>query len=198
MYKCALCKVRACESGMNNIPSGCPGTGDMSEAKEAYLDDENYELSKIAGVLAAQNDKTRIEEIMEFSGQNGFKKIGLVFCTSLSAEAEIIEKIFTHNGFHVESVMCKVGGVSKELIGLEKSNKPMCNPIAQAGALNKAGTDINVIVGLCIGHDILFTKYSEAPVTVLAVKDRVLAHNPLGAVYLANTFYKSKLFPVNK
>ena len=38
-------------------------------------------------------------------------------------------------------------------------------------------------------------KYSETPVTVLAVKDRVLAHNPLGAVYLAETAYKKKLFP---
>ena len=32
-----------------------------------------------------------------------------------------------------------------------------------------------------MGHDILFTKHSKAPVTTLAVKDRVLTHNPLGA-----------------
>ena len=195
MYKCALCKVRACENEMNNAPSGCPGLGEISEANEGYLCDENYELSRVSSVVAAQSGKTRIEEIMEFSRQNGFKKIGLVFCTSMSAEAEIIDKIFSHNGFQTESVLCKVGSLSKELIGLEKTKMPMCNPIAQADVLNKIETDLNVIVGLCVGHDILFTKYSKAPVTVLAVKDRVLAHNPLGAVYLANTFYYGKLFP---
>lgn len=44
--------------------------------------------------------------------------------------------------------------------------------------LNDLQTDLNIIVGLCIGHDILFTKYSEAPVTTFIVKDRVTGHNP--------------------
>ena len=74
----------------------------------------------------------------------------------------------------------------------------MCNPIAQAEFLNKAKTDFNVVIGLCVGHDSLFIKYSKAPVTVLAVKDRVLAHNPLGAIYMADKFYKDKLFPPKK
>jgi len=38
-------------------------------------------------------------------------------------------------------------------------------------------------VGLCVGHDMLFTRHSRAPVTTLVVKDRVLAHNPAGALY---------------
>ena len=40
-----------------------------------------------------------------------------------------------------------------------------------------------MLVGLCVGHDSLFIKYSEAPVTTLVTKDRVLAHNPV-AVYM--------------
>ena len=59
--------------------------------------------------------------------------------------------------------------------------------------LNKEKTDFNIALGLCVGHDTLFFKHSEAQVTVLAVKDRVLAHNPLGAIYLADSFYKDKL-----
>jgi uncharacterized metal-binding protein len=58
-----------------------------------------------------------------------------------------------------------------------------CNPIVQALLLNTVKTDLNVIVGLCIGHDILFTKYSKAPVTTLIVKDRYTGHNPLAALY---------------
>jgi uncharacterized metal-binding protein len=42
---------------------------------------------------------------------------------------------------------------------------------------------MNLVVGLCVGHDMLFTKRSEAPVTTFVVKDRVLAHNPVGAIY---------------
>ncbi len=67
----------------------------------------------------------------------------------------------------------------------------MCNPIGQALVLNKEKTDLNIILGLCIGHDILFTQHSAAPVTTLAVKDRVLAHNPLGALY--SGYYLKKL-----
>ncbi len=41
-----------------------------------------------------------------------------------------------------------------------------------------------------MGHDILFSKYSKAPVTTFIVKDRVLAHNPVGAL---NKYYRNKL-----
>jgi uncharacterized metal-binding protein len=40
-----------------------------------------------------------------------------------------------------------------------------------------------VIVGLCLGHDMLFTMNSKAPVTTLIVKDRLLGHNPVIALY---------------
>jgi uncharacterized metal-binding protein len=38
--------------------------------------------------------------------------------------------------------------------------------------------------------DTLFIKYSQAPVTVFAVKDSMLAHNPLGAIYPGHYFSK--------
>ena len=34
----------------------------------------------------------------------------------------------------------------------------------------------------------------EAPVTVSAAKDRVLGHNPMAAIYLADSYYKEKLY----
>jgi uncharacterized metal-binding protein len=45
-----------------------------------------------------------------------------------------------------------------------------------------------------VGHDTLFIKCSKAPVTVFAVKDRVLAHNPIAALYLSDGYYKNKLY----
>lgn len=49
-------------------------------------------------------------------------------------------------------------------------------------------TDLNIAIGLCVGHDALFSKYSDAPVTTLIAKDRVLGHNPVAALY--SGYYK--------
>ena len=65
--------------------------------------------------------------------------------------------------------------------------------MGQARLLNREKSDFNVVVGLCVGHDSLFFKYSEAPVTVLVAKDRVLAHNTVGALYNHGSYYKNKL-----
>lgn len=40
------------------------------------------------------------------------------------------------------------------------------------------------------GHDSLFLKHSEAPCTVLVVKDRVLGHNPVAALYTSTGYYR--------
>jgi uncharacterized metal-binding protein len=103
-------------------------------------------------------------------------------------------------GFEVVSVWCKVGSVPKERIGLKEEDKvyigqyePMCNPILQAKIVNDAKTDFNILLGLCVGHDSLFFKYADALTTVLAVKDRVLGHNPLGALYTQGSYYERLL-----
>lgn len=194
--KCAMCGIHACKNNLEGAPKNCPSLDEtIDNIKELYKNEENYTIAKISTKLSTQYGRTRIEETMDFAKQCGYQKIGLAFCSALASEAKVIDKVFTYNGFQTESIMCKVGGISKEIVALEKSSNPMCNPITQAEFLNKAKTDLNVVIGLCVGHDSLFIKYSEAPVTVLAVKDRVLAHNPLGAVYLADKFYKDKLFP---
>lgn len=193
---CAMCGVHACKNGIENTPKNCPSTDeDINNIKDLYKTEENYTIAKVSTKLSSQQGKTRIEETMDFARECGYKKIGLAFCNALANEAKIIDKVFTYNGFETESVICKVGGISRETVDLEATSNTMCNPIVQAKFLNKAKTDLNVVIGLCVGHDSLFMKYSEAPVTVLAVKDKVLAHNPLGAIYMADKYYKNKLFP---
>ena len=71
----------------------------------------------------------------------------------------------------------------------------MCNPIYQARCLADAGTELNIVVGLCVGHDSLFYKYSQTLTTTLIVKDRVTGHNPAAVLYTANGYYKEKLSP---
>lgn len=204
MYTCAHCKIHSCGSGdLENIPGNCPCGEDQEMIRELYKDDLTSKLAYESALVEAEGycEKTRLEETMDFARRCGFKKLGLAFCLGLAKEAGILTRVLEHNGFEVHSVICKNGSTPKEFIGIEESQKvipgtyePMCNPVGQAILLNRAGTDLNLVVGLCVGHDSLFIKYSEAPVTVFAVKDRVLAHNPLGAVYLADGYYKDKLF----
>lgn len=199
MYTCAMCSNQSCNKReFHHMPTNCPSLdSNVGEIKSLYKDEQNLTIAKEAALVVSNGygEKTRIEETIDFMKRCNYKRIGLAFCIGLSEEARIVNNIFTHHGFEVESVICKNGGISREEIDVYDSEVPMCNPIGQAYFLNQKKTDFNVLLGLCIGHDSLFFKYSEAPVTVLAVKDRVLAHNPLGAIYQANAYYKERLFP---
>jgi uncharacterized metal-binding protein len=171
---------------------------------DSYREGEDAHLARNAGLVEAHGycRLTRVEEIMDFTRRCGFSKLGLAFCIGLQTEAAVVSRVFRANSFSVDSVACKNGGLPKEEVGLGDRDKiapgefeSMCNPLGQARALEAAGTELNVLLGLCVGHDSLFMKHSLAPVTVLAVKDRVLGHNPLAAIYLADGYYCDKLFP---
>jgi len=98
--------------------------------------------------------------------------------------------------FEVHSVCCKVGGIDKKSCNIpylrpERDAETSCNPPGQAAVLNDAATEMNLTVGLCVGHDMIFIRHSDAPVSPFIVKDRVLAHNPAGALY--SGYYRGKL-----
>ncbi len=204
--KCADCKEKACVHGKD-----C--TDSKEEAKATYeRDAEVLKALRVATRIESRYymQKTRIEELIRYAQEMGYKKLGVAFCIGLEKEAELLTNILS-DYFEVSSVCCKICGIDKSYFELERLHKQraaqeetdteiaarepegeaMCNPIGQAIVLNKEKTDLNIIVGLCIGHDILFTHCSAAPVTTFAVKDRVLAHNPLGALY--SGYYLKKL-----
>jgi uncharacterized metal-binding protein len=146
--------------------------------------------------------KTRIVETCEFAKKMGYQRLGLAFCLGLASEAGTVGEIFSDHGFEVVSVCCKAGRSSKDLIGIEEEDKifrgtdeSMCNPVFQAMLLNRENVDFNILLGLCVGHDSLFFKYTNVPTTVLAVKDRVTGHNPLAAVYQADSYYRKIRHP---
>ena len=161
-----------------------------------YGDKENFIYQNLSDKLRCEygNSLTRLEEISGFSKSAGFKKIGLAFCIGLKDEARVVAGILEQK-FKVDSVCCKMSGLDKDEHQMTKINPEKkeiaCNPIGQAMILNRSKTDLNVQMGLCLGHDILFNKYSEAPVTVLVVKDRALANNPMGVVYCS--YWRQKL-----
>jgi len=151
-------------------------------ALEKY--NKNLELYQKSSALEVEGymKYPRVKELIRLAEEMGWKKLGIAFCIGLSEEAKKLHEVLESHGFEVHSIVCKVGGVKKEKFSLPEKDHA-CNPILQAMVLNQVGTDLNIIVGLCIGHDVLFQVYSEAPTTTIIVKDRVLAHNPAGALY---------------
>jgi uncharacterized metal-binding protein len=193
--KCALCQDKKCYEGKVCIEESL-----LPVITEKYAGEDLDAFRKAAFIEARYYmKKTRLQELILYAKEMKYTKLGMAFCIGMENEAKTVHKILTSD-FDVHSVCCKVCGLSKDEFGLEKIHgegfEATCNPIGQATILNREETDLNIILGLCIGHDILFTKHSKAPVTTLAVKDRVLAHNPLGAIY--SNYYLEKVFNYEK
>lgn len=207
MYTCAQCAKHACfHNDPDAMPKNCPirEHGFMEETFQEYLLPENHGFFVTSSEIESlgYGQWPRLRETIEFAKRMGYHKLGLGFCFGLRREAKVVDSLLRRHGFEVVSVICKTGGIDKERVGISPERKlhpgqfeAMCNPIAQARLLNSQHTELNISFGLCVGHDSLFNKYSEAMVTTLVVKDRVLAHNPIGAVYCAEGYFRSKLEP---
>jgi len=212
--KCAICglKERLCRGFEDaKAPAFCSTVLYEDVFQEALREYDDEEINRFARAAIVQEKqcygfdeegrryplKPRMTEIIEFCHKMGYKKIGLAFCGGLHKEAAIVNRILENAGLEVVSVMCKIGNVDKTVIGAREDEKiypgkheSMCNPISQAMVLNKEKTEFNVLLGLCVGHDSLFLKYSDALCTVFASKDRLMGHNPLAAIYLSDSYYK--------
>jgi len=204
--KCAYCKALSCVVGEKG-PKNCPmeTNGDVLEdARKIYERPLERKMATNAGTVEAVGymQWPRLKDTIEFAKLMEYKKLGIAFCIGLQKEASTLSKILEKYGFEVSSVMCKTGNIPKTEVGVPEEYQwtsktgyvigyVTCNPIGQAMLLNKEETDMNIIVGLCVGHDILFTKHSRAPVTTFIAKDRVTGHNPAVALY---TFYGEAYF----
>jgi uncharacterized metal-binding protein len=215
--QCAVCPYewseRFCRHDHGKAPANCPsirhqdlaaesldaiGSGEVREfARQASIQEAEGYCDREKGYGAVRPAKPRIVEIIEFARKMNYRRVALVFCVGLRREASIVHKMFEGHGLEVISIVCKVGRIPKEALGLSDDQKvapgsfeSMCNPILQALVANHHQSQFNVLLGLCVGHDSLFFRYAEAPSTVLAVKDRLLGHNPLAAVHQHESYYR--------
>ncbi|MEE0516086.1 MAG: DUF1847 domain-containing protein [Emergencia sp.] len=201
---CVDCAVTNCEKDIaGRYPAFCL-TEKMDETVKAdalscYEEPENFRVMEAAAEVECEGycQWPRVREIAEFAKKMGFRKIGIATCVGLIDEARTAAKIFRSHGFQVYGAACKVGSVDKTDVGLDEKNNAvgckMCNPILQAKLLNEEGTQLNVVVGLCVGHDSLFMKYSDALVTTLVTKDRVTGHNPAAALYNSRSYFGPRI-----
>lgn len=206
---CPLCGTRACSlpTGEKAPPGFCPMLQEPSTLKEvearATTDPALRRMAQASARTEAfgYGRMTRVEEVMDFARRLDATRLGIAHCVGLTQEARLARSVFIANGFEVAAVCCKVGAVPKEAVGLSDAEKVrpgnhevLCNPVAQAAVLEAAGTHLNVVAGLCVGHDSLFFAHSKAPATVLIAKDRVTGHNPAAALYTSRSYY-SRLLP---
>jgi uncharacterized metal-binding protein len=185
-------------------PGHCPTTTQAAIVEEALAalrgDGVDARLARVAARVeglgyhrspeGAQARWTRVEDTIAFAKLMGYRRIGIATCIGLLQETGQLCEILEAQGLEPISVCCKCGSTDKCEVGVREDDKirprrfeAACNPIAQARICNALGTDLNLIVGLCVGHDALFNKHSDAPVTTLVAKDRVTGHNPAAPLY---------------
>ena len=178
--KCAYCAAEACEDEISKTPKSCPRRTAIEKLENAKkirtTDPKVIKIIDVARTVETDGYRLwpRVQELIEFSKRMNFNKLGIAFCTGLREETKTLCKILESHKFNVSSVCCTIDGG--------------CNPVGQAMILNHAGTELNIIMGLCIGHDVLFSKFAEAPLTTLVVKDRVTCHNTVAP--LVNRYWR--------
>ena len=183
---CIDCDGKACEAAdIERTPPACARREEQEAIEEAQRirtgDPTVTPIVEAADsvIKDGYGQWPRVQELIEFATRTGMRRLGIAFCMGLREEAESLVKILEGHGFELPSVVCSVNVA--------------CNPVGQALVLNRAKTDLNVVVGLCMGHDILFNRFSDAPTTTLVVKDRVTCHNPAGP--LTNRYWRRRLQP---
>lgn len=180
--ECVKCKTVECYT------KGKDCTGRREEIAKLYgSDPADMAIMQAAARLEEQGRimLPRVQEVLLFARTMGYRHLGMAFCAGLHREARLLADLLAPH-FKITSACCKVCGIAKKDMGLPAGEagdgRVMCNPVGQAAIVNRAATELNLVVGLCVGHDLLFARHSQAPVTTVIVKDRVLANNPAGAL----------------
>ena len=197
---CIDCGTKGCDGKGARRPDFCltdsMPDGLLDESLKHYVEGEEAEILRTAATVEHDGYLRwcRVQETVEFAKRMGYRRIGIATCVGLLNESRILARILRSHGFEVFGAGCKAGMVCKTDVGIDPEcceiGQNTCNPVLQAEVLNHEGTELNIMMGLCVGHDCLFYRHSKAPVTTLVAKDRVLANNPAGALYTAGTYYK--------
>ena len=198
--QCHQCKDNTCLAQYpQGIPENCQAQRFLDlveESKQQYLepDDRRFHLAAAKVLKRGGYDWSRVQQCIEFARELGAKKVGLAVCVGLIREGREFARFLDRAGFEVISVACMVGGLKPQETGIpDEWVNPLgisCNPIAQAEIMNREGTELNFIYGLCVGHDTIFIKHSKAPVTYVVVKDMVTGNNP--SAVLLSPYHRMK------
>ncbi len=177
---CTTCEDKVCRKQQTSCEREF---FDKTEVIIEYQEVSNSSIVKAAAELVDSGRAgtlSRIQEIIEFSKLMNYQKIGIAYCYGMEQQAKAIETLLTDEWFDVSAVSCSIGGLQQSEVNAASCiHKVSCNPLGQAEQLNAENVDLTVIVGICMGHDIILNRTLNMDFTTLAVKDRTNNHAPL-------------------
>ena len=179
---CVSCSAKTCRK-----TESCGAEKfDVSELHADYELESNQKILQSASQLVDNGragSLSRLDEIIEFIQTMNYKKPGLAYCYGMEQDAKLVKQIFKSRGLGLKTVSCTVGGVAQDDINKAGCiHKVSCNPLGQSRQLNAEAADFVIVMGICLGHDILLQRGLKADFTTFVVKDRVYNHAPLMAV----------------
>ncbi len=200
---CVDCGSRACRGVGGTYPEFCLTKSLPEELREESIRLMQSEENNDMVVASARTEfdgnckRSRVEDVLHLAKLLGIKKIGIASCAALLNESRALARVLRKHGYEVLGVACKCGAVKKTDLGVPEEcvhiGPNACNPVLQALILNREKTELNVLVGLCVGHDSLFYRYSDAFVTTLVAKDRLTGHNPVAPLQMLDSFWRRLL-----
>ncbi len=178
--RCSDCLSYACGAGHSDLgPDTCPMRGDFPPFDELY-DGRRRQMLYQAALVESEGycRWTRAREIVEFSRRMGWTRVGIAHCSDTVPEAGLASQYLGARGL--------------EVVGPFAS--PQCDPLAQASHMAGAGSELNVICGMCPGHEAMFIRASAAPVTGFVARDVRLRHNPVAALYTSDGYSRRLVY----
>ena len=178
---CSLCKGYVCREGRTDSPTeNCPMRGDFPAFDELYNSPELVDNAYRAALVEAEGycEWTRLREIAEYSKKLGIKRLGVGHCADMAREADLSARYLE----------------SHSLQPLLPPASPGCDPIGQLEYFSARDTQLNVIAGMSVAHEVLFISASELPVVSLIARDVRLRHNPVAALYTSGSYSRARLF----
>ena len=176
---CTKCTAKGCR-----ISEPC--TDRSSEYIDQYKTEEAQSITRAASKLVDNGRAgtlSRLEEIVEYARLKDYRMLGVAYCYGMEQEAGLLRDYLTKEGFKTVMASCTVDGISECKVNTTKTDQSVsCNPIGQANVLNSSGADFTILMGLCLGHDILIQNKLNMEYTTWIVKDRVTKHRPMDAL----------------
>jgi uncharacterized metal-binding protein len=178
---CAKCKSFVCRVGrVDAVPDNCPMKADFPDFADLYSTPEALRLAHQSAILEAVGycRWTRVREIAEFATRMEYERLGIGYCPDMAREALLAATYFRDHALEVRLPPQKLD----------------CDPLGQAQMLADAETQLNVIAGMCVPHEAIFIRTSQAPVTALVARDERFSHNPAASLYTADSYAHSELY----
>ena len=175
---CLTCRTKNCyHRKLGAKTSNCL---EIDYAKEIRLEPSEAELMNKANSATQKAFERRTKGDFALNWLKTFLKdffgsqetIGVASCLGSIETARTVIEAIESEGMKAALVTCKLGGLTVNNVDKDgvPCEHPGCNPVAQAKILNGLNVPVVVLVGLCIGHDMIFIKHCKSYVIPFITK----------------------------